>query len=123
MHRIGKIAAITAVALFATSPASACLKWASYGTFNLGSWGDNNHIVDAGTAGNHDKIKSNDDWRGVGDFIIATCQTPLNHHAIIAGNKWPEQRREIQVYFQGRVNACVAHFTKVYRSRAGQFCK
>lgn len=112
------------VSLLIAQPATACLEWASYGTYDLGNWGDNNFVVQASPVGFTDhKLHNNKDWKNHGDDLIGLCHHNADFSATGAGNRWPEQRREIQVFFQERANACAAHFQKIYRKNAGRFCE
>lgn len=115
--------AVCGLMLFTASPAFSCYEWASYGTFNLGSWGDNNNVVDAGTVGSDAKVRSNNQWDSDGSHYISSCSYNAEFHSMAAIGQWPEQRRKIQIYFQDTGNKCVAYFRQTHNQYASKLCQ
>ena len=102
---------------------SGCLKWASYGSYDLGSWGDNNRVIRAMQISGSSKIRTNSDWREKAEDKIKSCPFWANAAFTRAAGHWPEQRREIQVHFENAAKKCASYYENQYQQKAGQFCE
>lgn len=101
---------------------SKCLEWAEYGSYDLGSWGDNNNVIRASVSASS-KYETNSGWKRGAESQVSSCYFDADFAFGRASSLWPEQRRKIQVYFEKAVKECKSHYRSRYKEHAGQFCK
>lgn len=114
--------AVVAGALI-SSPASACFEWASYGTFTLGGYGTHAETVGGDIIGSNGDVRSNEQWDFDVSVYIGQCSHFADFNSSIAQGKWPNDKADIQHFFQRQSNICVDYFRDVHARFAGTFCE
>ena len=107
------------------SPAQSCSEWVKLPDYNMGTWGDGTIW---GTFPHHPKIGGSEEiysrsklYEKLESFFwqCESTATTANFHA---SQKYPEQMREIQIFFTKELRNCQKSFQNSYNNLTGKLC-